>query len=73
MHVEVGKMYSCYLVGSQIQLKGISYKLDGDIGFASQWLIMRGLFWLQKRSSSMNAIQEMVRYLILNGIIMILI
>ena len=51
----------------------VSYRLDGGLGFASQWLIMRGQFWLQKRSSSINAIQEMVGYLIVNGVLVILI
>ena len=69
MHIEVGKAHPCCLVGSQLLSSFISYKLDGDLGFASQWLIMRGQFWLQKRSSSMNAIQEMVGYPIVSGIL----
>ena len=73
MHVEVGKAHPCHLVRSQLSLSDLSYKLEGNLGFASQWLIMRGQFWLQKRSSSMNAIQEMVGYLIVSSIIMILI
>ena len=73
MHVEVGKAYPCHLVRSQVYLSDVSYRLDSGLGFASQWLIMRGQFWLQKRSSSINAIQEMVGYLIVNGILMILI
>ena len=47
--------------------------LDSDLGFASQWLIIIGQLELQKRSSSISAIQEVVGYLIVSGIIMILI
>ena len=74
MHIEVGKAYPRHLVRSQLlQLSDISYKLDVKLGFASQWLIMRGQFWLQKRSSSIIVTQEMVGYLITGGLIMILI
>ena len=41
-------------------------------GFASQWLIMKGQFWLLKRSFSMNAILEMVGYFFIIVIIIIL-
>ena len=46
--------------------------IKGFAGFASQWLIMKGQFWLLKRSFSMNAILEMVGYFFIIVTIIIL-